>query len=408
MTSKQFEELIEKNRLYKHLNPTILPNKLKHINDLNNLIDSFVGRIDILFLNSFIMESEKLILNSISLFEQGYFDNACYSLRQALELANNMAYFSELSDVERKIEFKNWGLNEKLEASKVMSYLNSYADNYKEIKLAFKGYFEKIKKTKESLNTVVHKQGFNTFYLNDSTNSNDRYVTNDIFIDYLKTVIGAVAILRLTIDPFPILLQDEEIYFRVPDLLTESYSFDFIDTYIGRDYIEKYTLTNIYTSYYRDIVNHEKMSESVAQIIKWQFIDRNDVEQILKQVHLLSGYDLVALSISLSSKKISKVYMMDSLLWYTTETESKNKGIGFSSNEIQSYKSSSNTYNKDYNAAYMSYITHEKTKELSEMNMDFSVYIEHNEKLSKGEIFLLENQYKELTDKFSLQISNII
>lgn len=43
--------------------------------------------MDTPYANTFIMESVKLAVNAILLFEMGYFDCAYYSLRQSIEVA---------------------------------------------------------------------------------------------------------------------------------------------------------------------------------------------------------------------------------------------------------------------------------------------------------------------------------
>lgn len=58
------------------------------------------------------------------------------------------------------------------------------------------------------------------------------------FLYHLEKCIGAVAILRLCVDPFPVLLMDEEIYLRTDDTITEPYSEKFIEQYIGLQHLD--------------------------------------------------------------------------------------------------------------------------------------------------------------------------
>jgi len=51
---------------------------------------------------------------------------------------------------------------------------------------------------------------------------------------------GAIAVFRLAVDPFPLLLADEAIYNRTGQLMTEGYAEDFIEKYIGINHIEAY------------------------------------------------------------------------------------------------------------------------------------------------------------------------
>lgn len=88
-----------------------------------------------------------------------------------------------------------------------------------------------------SLNKYVHKQGLQHFYIsrNHSLNHNKN---QDVFIKnfqyYLEKCIGVVAVMRLAFDPFPILLMDEEILFRCFDSMTDPYSEEFVEKYIGQ------------------------------------------------------------------------------------------------------------------------------------------------------------------------------
>lgn len=88
-------DFIEKN----HLRTIKLDGNLKnkYYSDLNNISESWTGRVDALFTNTFILESVHLVVNAISLFESGYFDCAYYSLRQSLEVSTTMNYLLELS-----------------------------------------------------------------------------------------------------------------------------------------------------------------------------------------------------------------------------------------------------------------------------------------------------------------------
>ncbi|MGL4955501.1 MAG: hypothetical protein ACRC4Y_08515 [Cetobacterium sp.] len=94
---------VEKN----HLRTIKLDDNVKHkyYIDLNNISESWTGRVDALFTNTFIQESVHLLVNSISLFESGYFDCAYYSLRQSLEVSTTMNYLLELNPEVREKKF---------------------------------------------------------------------------------------------------------------------------------------------------------------------------------------------------------------------------------------------------------------------------------------------------------------
>lgn len=85
-----------------------VPNVEKYFLDLENIEHTFSGRVDIPLANTFIMESVQLVVNSISLFENGYFDAAYYSLRQSIEISTTIVYLADMPDEERKEKMDAW------------------------------------------------------------------------------------------------------------------------------------------------------------------------------------------------------------------------------------------------------------------------------------------------------------
>ena len=85
------------------------------------------------------------------------------------------------------------------------------------------------------------------------------------FESYLVRCIGALAIMRLAIDPYPILLMDEEIYFRSSDTLTEPYNEEFVKNILtsGNNRFQK---TEIYKLHYEHHIQ-KKRSSIVLQIL---------------------------------------------------------------------------------------------------------------------------------------------
>lgn len=87
--------------------------------------------------------------------------------------------------------------------------------------------------------------------------------------------------MRLAIDPFPILLRDEEILYRCFDSITEPYSDEFVEKYIGEAIIEQYKDTDIYSGPYNSFILDEKKKESVFNVMKHQYIDSKKMDEIL-------------------------------------------------------------------------------------------------------------------------------
>ena len=161
----------------------------------------------------------------------------------------------------------------------------------------------------------MHKQGYSSFYTGQKYSWSDcreDKVYLKIVADFeetLKVSIGAVAMYRLAIDPLPIILMDEEMIMRSGDFVTEPYSKEFVNKYIGFVNIELYKQTEIYQNYKEYLLSQEKQNEAVFDIIHWQVIDRKKFEDISSQMHLLSFLDRLAVVIIMSSTKISQVYI---------------------------------------------------------------------------------------------------
>ena len=71
-------------RKAKNIRNISLPDKERYYWDLQNIENSWTGRIDANLCNTFVMEAEQQLVNAIELFEMGYFDCAYYSLRSAV------------------------------------------------------------------------------------------------------------------------------------------------------------------------------------------------------------------------------------------------------------------------------------------------------------------------------------
>ena len=67
-----------------------------------------------------------------------------------------------------------------------------------------------------------------------------------------------MAIYRLAIDALPVVLMDEDIRLTTGDLITEPYSQEFVDTYIGSENIEAFKTTEIYKDFYESLHRNEK------------------------------------------------------------------------------------------------------------------------------------------------------
>lgn len=203
----------------------------------------------------------------LNFFSDGYFDCAYYMLRSAIEISTIMVFLVDMPEDERKRYLDAW-----METSdfpmqgRIIQELSRNGDIFVDMKDKMPVFFDNAKNLSSELNKYVHKQGVQHFYSYIPYNIyiSDRAKELEVtFEKHLKQCIGIVAVMRLAIDPFPILLMDKEILYRCFDSITEPYTESFVEEYIGIDIIDCYKKTEIYTGLYDSFMQDEKKSESV-------------------------------------------------------------------------------------------------------------------------------------------------
>lgn len=320
-----------------------------------------------------------MIANSIYLFQEGFFDAAFYSLRQSIEISIGTLYLT--ANPEKINEWKK--LEPGFESGRMANFLQEQEPIFKEIRTKMSTFFDNIHAIQKKKNKYVHKQGFFSFYTTQRlclSDHREKEIYNKIVTDFeetLKVAIGAVAVYRLAIDPLPIILMDTELMTRSGDFVTEPYSKEFVDKYIGLENIKLYKQTKIYQDYKEWLMSKEKQNEAVYNIIHWQIIDRNKINDILEQIHLLSFTDRIAVAIIMSSMKIPQVFI-NGCFHYSSDVRSLNADtvVGYSYYNAFFIKNNNN-FNIQFNGnAYISRI---------KINNTYS-YIESNAMLDYSEI----------------------
>ena len=360
--------------------PNSLPEKEQYYLDLMNIEHSFTGRLDVMFSNDFFREASQLIINSITLYEKGYFDCAFYSLRQSLEISTTIVYFVDDDEENRKRELKKWRNQEKFpQQSQMLNQLQNRKKEFSNIKEKMSSYFEEVEETKRTLNKYVHKQGFDKFYIHRKNPFSKKFDESKMLLDFESSLIksiGAVAVFRLAIDPMPLLLNDQSIYRRTAQLMTDSYSDSFLEKYIGYKHIKAYKETELYKGHYDYFIQNEEMSSAVTDLVKNDFVDRTKIDEIIKQKHLLNVYELVALALFSFSKKIAKIYCIGGFHFYFSDTKSTRSKLGWSSDDFKVFENDPEKFNKKYDQAFLSCFT--------KWNEEY--YIEHIEEFNEKEI----------------------
>lgn len=368
-------------RKHQNIRPLQLKHKEKFYNDLLNIEHSWSDRIDTNVGNTFIMEAEQLLINAIELFEMGYFDCAYYSLRSAIDISTTMVFLSDLPDDETKKYFNNWKQVKDFPIrSKMVKKLTTegriFADMFKKMPI----FFEKAKKLSERLNKYVHKQGIERLYVSRNHPINAK-TSQDIFINnfeiHLKECIGVVAVMRLAIDPFPILLMDEEILYRYFGSMTEPYTQEFVNEYIGTNILKEYKRTDFYLSVRQLLESKEKKNEATFNVIKYQFIDTQKFDDIFNQFHLLHIFsDAISVLIVYICSKATKVYTLNGLLMYDTDRKSNRTKTSWDSSDFIRFRDAKNKINQQYDEVFISVFNFK----------DEYYYVEHNELLENDDI----------------------
>jgi hypothetical protein len=343
-------------RRRENIRPVVLENKSKYYRGLAIIEHSWSGRLDIWGLgNAFIMEAAQLLVNAIELFEMGYFDCAYYSLRSAVETSTTIVYLSDMPD--RDALISRWkGAGRFPSQSDIVKSLAERSASFADMRNKMAAFFRKYREVDARLNKYVHKQGLRHFYVSRnhqlSSKSQEAFVRS--FESYLKACIGIVAVMRLAIDPFPVLLMDEEILYRCFDSLTEPYSEEFVEEYIGADTIAAYKKTVLYTSAYEAFIKLEKKPPAVFEVTNNQYISTASMDELMDHLRLMTPMDVIAVLLVAVCPKATRVYCHNGLHMYFTDRPSKRDYRGFDSRDFVRLAEARDKINQSYYDAYIS------------------------------------------------------
>ena len=373
-------------RKKQNIRSVVLPEKEKLFLDLMNIEHSWSGRLDTNIGNTFIMEADQLLVNAMELFEMGYFDCAYFSLRSAIDISTTMVFLCDVEEREKYL-FKWKKLETFPQRYEMIQKLSKKGDIFSDMYINMPTFFKDAEETSQKLNKYVHKQGLRNFYISRNHPVNLRESTIDfvnIFVEFLKKVIGIVAVMRLAIDPFPILLMDKEILYRCFDSMTEPYSDNFVNEYVGQNIVQEYKKTTLFISTYEDFIKEEKKKEVVFNVVKHKYIDTRQYKEILSQFHLMTKNDIIATQIACNCNKVVKVYALDGLLMFFTDRNTNRKEQSWSGAQFQEFSNSEHKFNQPFDEVYISVFKGEDT----------AYFAEHNEMLDESEIAFIESMIK--------------
>lgn len=374
-----------------NIKPLSLPKAKEYLEDLNDLRFSNSGLLAEVNPFFFINEACQLLANSVKLFELGYFDCAFYSVRQAIELSLSGLYLFSNPD-----KIKGWkNLEKGFELRTIVPELKVGKEEFAEIKELFSDFFEQIEKEKKLMNKYVHKQGFKSLYYHyngiNAHGKPERIVslTKD-FETILHDTITAVALYRLVIDPYPILMLDDDIVNRMPDLMAESFPRIFVEKYISVEFVERYKESKLYKGFYDYFKAQPSQNEAAYALIHWQLFERKDYNQIKEQRELLTLHDMEAVDLFMLSPKIGTI-IIDGCINYSSETKLKDSSLVIG----EAYYAEIFEGQKYYNVAY-------KGDYISRFPLNDSMtYLKHSNVFANEEIEIISALCEHYTKVFT-------
>lgn len=379
----------EKNLLERYLKPVEIENKEFYYSLIYEISESLTSGIIVdLFhsnkINMIITEACQSLANSIRLYELGYFDDAYYSMRSAIELATIMLDVGD-NEYEKMVNNMNLFSNKEYRnfRASTLRYLKENGIEFRDVANKMPNFVNEINNTCIKLNSFVHKTGFDNFYgIRNYYNENFHKKQLDDFENNLISSIRIVAIMRLVIDPFPLLLADEEIYYRSPNIMTYPFNEKLLEV-MGEESIAEFKNTDVYKSYEEELMKLEKRNQEVNNIVMADYIDLDNLENIYLQKHLLNHHELKYGDIASCSEKIILIISDNGFSRYSTSSNTHE--ILCNHTDIN-LKDSSENFNIKYDSIYVSILQHSKDK-ISEFTGRINyIYIFHLTRFNKIEI----------------------
>ena len=379
----------EKNLLERYLRPVKIENKEYYYSLIYEISESLTSGIIVdLFhsnkINMIITEAGQSLANSIRLYELGYFDDAYYSMRSAIELATIMLDVGD-NEYEKMVNNMNLFSNKEYRnfRASTLRYLKDNGIEFRDVANKMPNFVNEINNTCIKLNNFVHKTGFDNFYgIRNYYNENFHKKQLDDFENNLISSIRIVAIMRLVIDPFPLLLADEEIYYRSPNIMTYPFNEKLLEV-MGEGSIAEFKNTDVYKSYEEELMKLEKRNQEVNAVVMANYIDLDNLENIYLQKHLLDDHELKYVDIASCSEKIILIISDNGFSRYSTSSNTHE--ILCNHTDIN-LKDSSENFNIKYDSIYVSILQHSKDK-ISEFTGRINyIYIFHLTRFNKMEI----------------------
>jgi len=336
------------------------------------------GRYDRFFCNDFLRECLTLIFKSVDLYEQGYFDCAFYFLRQSEELLNAMVLLCEDNN-----KINEWQAKKRFPMTKeIIDKLLKISDNYKQIENKISNFFLSLKATREKANKIIHKQGYDNFYIGRILFGGDRKSERNFFSCYFKQTIALLLIMYIVVDPLCLALIDDGIMAKIHfDPITDALDEELISKCLGSDNLKLIKECDFYKNFRNNFENNEKMNDYTFMVVREHHFSMENLDEIEKQKHLLNLPEKQMLAILQKEIKICVFIGFEGLMQYFTSIKGKNAKCGWSSAEYRPYFISIHKYNMSYENVYLSRVK----------LADDEYLLEHDEVLTQKEINFIES-----------------
>jgi hypothetical protein len=358
------------------------------------------GRADVMFCNAFISESIKLLINSIDLYEDGYFDCAFYSVRQAVECTNNMLFLVNSS----KDTLKSWNLKEYFPPdNKIKDKLQKFDDSYKEVYSVIPYFFDKYEELQKKANKTIHKQGFDVFYSFREINKKKESSSEGFFTEFLIYAIARTIIMYIILDPLSLALCDKRLKKKIHFMpMTEPVDIEFFNEFLSEEIVDKIKETEYYHQVFEFFDAKEELNSATYDVLLNEIYDTQNLQSIEAQRHLLNAQEKFFLDVLQHDIKVQRFFNENSIYGYITSDYINKVKMSWKSGEYDCYKKEEPCFNMSKDGLFISSFTlyneiwfFEHTTILNENDMD---WLKHKISKSNNELKML---YEEINwDRF--------
>ncbi|MCH3975543.1 MAG: hypothetical protein LKI78_02150 [Bifidobacterium tibiigranuli] len=332
--------LIDTNVWFSHLRPCHLDDRDAILQATLDIEMSLTGRSDMFQLNIFFAEASKELRNAVKLFESGMFDAAFYSVRSAVELARVVAYFSGDDDPASSELYETWKKGGWFPLDgKIRKNLSEDCAPFQEVKDALPKFFDERNNALHRANKYIHRQGFHTFY-SLIQRPETRYVgylhvMRDEFHSFIMGAVTEIILLRLSVDPFPILLRDPDVMYKIQYIsLTKPLSDTVVDLFLTPKIIDSYRSTSFYSQLAEEFSGNEPFSKAAYDLFNFGIYHHADHDKIMQQFNLLEKSDRIVVRIFECVADVLCIDKVHGLKMYTTESFNFNKGFSISYGDL--------------------------------------------------------------------------